>query len=126
MCVSVHICMYKSLGLSLSEIKDVLSGGDGLAIISDVLDDKENSALHEIENAKERLECIRAVKRHFAERSAISPKIFFDVQNFTFFSQFFFETGFLCVAFPFLKGIRYGPTCLHDFVLMLLAYVLGM
>lgn len=75
------ICMYKSLGLSLSEIKDVLSGGDGLAIISDVLDDKENSALHEIENAKERLECIRAVKRHFAERSAISPKIFFDVQN---------------------------------------------
>lgn len=76
------ICMYKGLGLSLSDIKSVLSEKDnGAEILIRVLDEREKSLDEEI---KQKLSCrdsVRIIKKQLAEGKAMSRNTFVDVQT---------------------------------------------
>lgn len=76
------ICMYKQLGLSLSDIKSVLAEQDnGAEILIRILNEREKSLDEEI---KQKLSCrdsVRVIKKHLSEGSAMSRNTFFDIRT---------------------------------------------
>lgn len=76
------ICMYKSLGLSLSEIKRVLSdGNDCREILISVLNQRESALDAELKEKRLQIESVKAVKKQIADGLAVSPNTFIDVQT---------------------------------------------
>ncbi len=76
------ICMYKSLGLSLTEIGNLLSdGADADGSLLNVLSVKEIALKNELEENKVRLDGIRALKKHISEGRAIPAEKFYDIRT---------------------------------------------
>lgn len=76
------ICMYKGLGLSLSEIKSVLSDEENCRkILISVLTEREKQLDDDIKNSLSRRDSIKAVKDYLAEGRAISRNSFIDVRK---------------------------------------------
>lgn len=76
------ICMYKSLGLSLSEIKSVLSDEEGCrGRLLSVLAERETSLEAELDEKREQIEIVKAVKQQISDGLAISPNTFFDIRT---------------------------------------------
>ena len=76
------ICMYKSLGLNLSEIKSILSNeGDCREVLIKLLTDRERILEGELAEKRRQRDCIKAVKQQLAAGLAISSNTFIDIQT---------------------------------------------
>lgn len=76
------ICMYKELGLSLTEIKSVLSDeANCKKILLSILAEKEKSLDKDIRRQLSRRDGIRAVKKYLSDGVPLSRNSFFDVQT---------------------------------------------
>lgn len=76
------ICAYKSIGLSLAEIKDVLSDAENSRkILVSVLEEREKSLVGEIENKLFQRDSVKVIKRHLLSGAAIPRDNFFDVRK---------------------------------------------
>lgn len=76
------ICMYKDLGLSLSEIGSVLSDEvNSRKILLSILGEREKALDEEIKQKLSRRDSIKLIKRHLAEGSAMSRNTFIDVRT---------------------------------------------
>ena len=76
------ICMYKELGLSLSEIKSVLSDEENCRkILISVLNEREKRLDEEIKNSLSQRDGIKLIKEYLAEGRAMSRNLFIDVQK---------------------------------------------
>lgn len=76
------ICMYKQLGLSLSEIKEVLSDEDNCKkILLSILGEREKTLDEEIKQKLSQRDSVKAIKQHLAEGTAMTRNSFFDVRT---------------------------------------------
>lgn len=76
------ICMYKQLGLSLKEIKVIISDEtDCRNVLLSVLSEREKALDAEILEKLSSRDSIRAIKTHIAEGIAVSPNTLFDVRK---------------------------------------------
>lgn len=76
------ICTYKGLGLSLSEIKSVLSDGENCRkILISVLTESERRLDEEIKNSLSRRDSIKTVKEYLSDGRAMPRNLFIDVQK---------------------------------------------
>lgn len=75
------ICMYKDLGLSLSDIKKILSDGDDKTILLNVLSDTEQSLESDIKKNVARLDEIKVIKQYLAAGEAFDRNTFIDVRK---------------------------------------------
>ena len=76
------ICMYKSLGFSLAEIKSVLSDESGSKkVLLLLLDAREKALGDEIEDKLLQKDALKLFRRRVAEGAAVDPSIFIDVRK---------------------------------------------
>lgn len=76
------ICMYKQLGLSLSEIKEVLSDEENCKkILLSVLEEREKALDEEIKQKLSQRDSVRVIKEYLAQGRAMTRNSFFDVQT---------------------------------------------
>lgn len=76
------ICAYKDLGLSLSDIKRILSDGDNSRkILLAVLGEREKSLNKEITESLAQRDSIKLIKESLAAGKVIPPNIFNDVKT---------------------------------------------
>lgn len=75
------ICLYRGLGLSLSEIKEVLSDeANSRNILLSVLEQREKSLDGEIREKNSQRERVKLIRGYLAESKAMDPGTFVDVQ----------------------------------------------
>lgn len=76
------ICMYKELGLSLSEIKDVLSDEENCKkILLSILGEREKLLDNEIKQKLSQRDSVKVIKQYLAEGRAMTRNSFFDVRT---------------------------------------------
>lgn len=76
------ICMYKQLGLSLAEIKEVISNEDNSKkILLSVLAERERALDEEIKQKLSARDGIKAIRGYLSEGAAMPKNSFFDVQT---------------------------------------------
>lgn len=76
------ICMYKELGLSLSDIKEVLSDEENCKkILLSVLEQREKVLDEEIRQKLSQRDSVKVIKKHLYEGAAMSRNSFFDVRT---------------------------------------------
>ena len=75
------ICMYKNLGLSLSEIKHVLSDESNCReILIFALAERESALEKELKEKRLQYDCVKTVKKQISYGLAVSPDTFIDIQ----------------------------------------------
>ena len=76
------ICMYKELGLSLLEIREVLSDEENCkSVLLSILSQKEKHLDEEIRHRLSQRDSITVIKKYLAEGRAMTRNSFFDVQT---------------------------------------------
>lgn len=76
------ICMYKQLGLSLAEIKEVISNeGNSKKILLSVLAERERTLDEEIKRKLSARDSIKVIRGYLSEGAAMPKNTFFDVRT---------------------------------------------
>lgn len=76
------ICMYKKLGLSLTEIKDVISDeANSKKILLSVLSEREKELDDEIRQRLSQRDSIKVIREYLSQGAAMPENTFFDVQT---------------------------------------------
>ena len=76
-----QICLFKSLGLSLKAIKDILNSNEPISFLILMLNEQEKQLKQEIENQHRQIEIIDAIKENISNYKAISLESINDIEN---------------------------------------------